>query len=90
MTVQLTEKRKHDIKNLCMEILHTSEPSIRTVAKLLGKFTSSTAAVMFGPVHYRCLERSKILALKTTKGNCDGVCLLSEDARSEIRWWHVA
>ena len=44
---------------------------IRKIARLQGKFTSSFPAVRFGSLHYRSLERNKILAFKFTKGKFD-------------------
>ena len=44
---------------------------IRKIARLQGKFTRSFPAVRFGSLHYRSLERNKILAFKFTKGKFD-------------------
>ena len=60
---------------------------IRKIAKLLGKFTSSFPAVHFGPLHYRSLERDKILALKFAKGNFDKKMKVSQAGKMDILWW---
>ena len=71
MTIPLTQKKKASIKQLRHEVLQEEFLLIRKIAKLLGKFTSIFPAVRFGPLHYRSLERDKILALKFAKGNFD-------------------
>ena len=59
MTISLSDVKKEKIKLLCSEILEEECPKIRTIAKLLGKFTSSFPAVQFEKLHYRSLEREK-------------------------------
>ena len=71
MTISLTDVKKEKIKLLCSEILEDECPKIRTIAKLLGKFTSSFAAVQFGKLHYRSLEREKIQPLRLSKVSFD-------------------
>ena len=61
MTISLTQKKKASIKQLCHEVLQEEFLITRKTARLLGKFTSSFPAVRFGPLHYRSLERNKIL-----------------------------
>ena len=56
MTVTLTSCKKQGIKELCMQLLDTPHPTIRFIAQLLGKFTSSFTAVKYGPLYYRNLE----------------------------------
>ena len=71
MTISLSDVKKEKMKLLCSEILEDECPKIRTIAKLLGKFTSSFAAVQFGKLHYRSLEREKIQPLRLSKGSFD-------------------
>ena len=72
MTISLTKKKKKDcIKQLCHEVLLKEFLIIRKIARLLGKITSSFAAVRFGPLHYRLLDWDKILALKFVKEHFD-------------------
>ena len=42
---------------------------------------------MYGPVHYRFLERDKILALQTSCWDFDKHMSLSLEAKSELIWW---
>ena len=87
MTVTLTNTKKENIMQLCISILADEQPLIRSVAQLLGKFTSSFPAVLFGPLLYRRLERDKILSLKLHKGKFDRPVKLSRYAKLDICWW---
>ena len=53
---------------------------------MVGKIVSSFPGVMYGPLHYRFLERDKILALQTTCWNFDKHMSLSLEAKAELRW----
>ena len=85
MTMSLTKKAC--IKQLCHEVLKEEFLIIRKVARLLCKFTSSFPAVRFGPLHYRSLDRDKILPLKFSKGNFDKKMKISEAVKMDILWW---
>ena len=71
MTISLSDAKKENIKLLYSDVLKAECSKIRTIAKLLGKFTSSFPAVQFGKRHYRSLEREKVQALKPSKDNFD-------------------
>lgn len=88
MTVRLTDDKKEKIKCLCKSVLKSEKLTIRTVAQLLGNFTSSFPAVKFGALHYRFLECDKISALKYCKGDFDKCMSLSDRAIEDITWWH--
>jgi len=87
MTVKLTDKKKEKILALCDSVLNNNTPHIRVVAKLLGYFSYSFLAVKYSKLHYRCLERDKIEALKTNKGNFDSKMSLSLRGYQDINWW---
>ena len=87
MTISLSDIKKEKIRSLCTEILNEEFPVIRTVASLLGKFSSSFPAVQFGRLHYRALERDKIEALKFKKGNFDKKMTISSSGKDDIYWW---
>ena len=71
MTISLSDAKKENIKLLFSDVLKAASSKIRTIAKLLGKFTSSFPAVRFSKRHYRSLEREKVQALKPSKDNFD-------------------
>ena len=78
MTLQLTMKKKNKILSLCDHVLKTKKRiQIRTVAKLLGKMTSSFPGVKYGPLHYRCLDMDKTAALTKAAGNYNPTSLIT-------------
>ena len=62
-------------------------PTIREVAKVIGKIVASFPGVMHGPLYYRALEKSKTQALREAKGNFEATMSLSKDAKIELHWW---
>ena len=87
MTVTLPLEKKTIIRDLCHLVLKEKIITIRTLARLLGLFSSSFIAVSEGKLHYRGLERDKTRALAKNKGNYDRTLSLSEEGISEVLWW---
>ena len=88
MTIQLTLKKKNKIFSLCEHVLKTKKRiQIRTIAKLLGKMTSSFPGVKYGPLHYRCLDMDKTAALAKAAGNYNRCMKISEGGLKNIEWW---
>ena len=69
MTVYLTHTKKEAIKEMCSPALSMNLVTIRFIAKILGKLSSSFIAVPLGKLHYRTLERLKSKALKMNRMN---------------------
>ena len=80
MTVTLPEDKMNEIVEMCTELLNAADPSIRQVARVIGKMVSTFPAVQFGPLHYRDLEKDKIRALQINKGHFDRYMALSGNA----------
>ena len=87
MSLRLTSAKEIAISELCSKILNAQKVSIRTLAQLLGKLSSSFMAVPFGKLHYRALERFKTQSLKIHKGKFDRKVSLNPEARLDILWW---
>ena len=87
ITVSLTIDKKVSIKTLCTQTLTSEHNTVRDIACLLGKFSSSFIAVPQGKLHFRNLERNKTKALIINKGNFDKQISLSNIAKAEIAWW---
>ena len=87
MKITLPENKAVEVKQLCVELVQTEKPSIRQVAKVIGKIISTFPAVQYGPLFYRTLEREKIDALRMNKGHFDRKMVLSAEAKSELHWW---
>ena len=87
MIVFLTEPKALTIKRLCEELLSYKKPTIRTVARLVGKLVASFPGVLYGKLFYRQLDNEKSLALKESAGNFEAKMKLSPLAREDLNWW---
>ena len=67
--------------------LQSDKLSIRDVSRLLGKMTSAMIAVRYSKMHYRNLERCKLVALEDSHHNYDAHCALDYLAKQDIAWW---
>ena len=89
MMVSLSYKKKMAILDICEETSITSKFTIRHIARVLVKFSSSFLAVAIGRLHYRVLERFKTEALKEHKGNFDKPVLIPKPGIDDILWWKL-
>ena len=64
MTVTLTNEKKIKIKVMMTRYLN-NVLYLREIAKIIGNIVASLPAVTYGPLHYRHLERDKILCLNS-------------------------
>lgn len=87
MTVSLTPSKAMKVKSKVVELLHNQSPTIRTVSEVIGLMVASFPGVMYGPLYYRQLEIEKVAALKQNQGNFEASMILSDMARSDLRWW---
>ena len=87
MTVSLTQNKREKLKNKCRHILKAERNTIRDVAELIGILVASFTGVEYGRLHYRALDKDKVQALKTARGNFDASIVLSSTAKEEITWW---
>ena len=87
MTVTLTEERKQKLLNACSDLLKQRRARIRIVASCIGLMVSSFLAIPHGPLHYRALERCKIIALKYSHSNWETYMNISDAALEELKWW---
>lgn len=87
MLVFLPDDKVKLIKDECLQLFGKNESTIRNVARIIGLLVSSFQAVEFGPLHYRNLEREKILALKRVAGNFDSKMVISPDMKQDLLWW---
>ena len=88
MTVRLTMEKKTKINNLCMEVRSPrGGVTVRDIARLLGKFSSSFIGFTEGKLHFRYLERNKTEILAWNKGKFDSPFYFTEEALEEVNWW---
>ena len=63
MLVTLPIQKKDVIYEECKALLDKTKPSIRHVAKVIGKLVATFPATKYGPLWYRALEKDKTWAL---------------------------
>ena len=87
MTVSLTEEKFSKIREKCLNVNSHKNPTIREVANLIRSMISYLPGVQYGALHYRYLERDKIIALKENRGNFDATMTVSNNGENDIKWW---
>lgn len=87
MTVTLPARRVEKIVNSCSSLASRNKAKIREVARVVGLLVAAIPAVELGKLHYRILERAKIVALKVEKGNFDKHMTISKEMKMELSWW---
>ena len=86
MTIRVTQEKATGLKTACNILLTDPSPTIRDLARVIGKIVSSFPAVRYGPLYYRSLERNELTALHANRWNFDKVTLSSQ-AVKELEGW---
>ena len=88
MVVTLTPEKASSLIKQCTCILKQENPTIRDVAKMVGKMNSSSAGMLFANLHYRQVENEKkTAALKRSRGDFDAEMQLSDIAKQDVQWF---
>lgn len=87
MTVSLPDEKKNFIYQECCSLFENKMATIRKVAHVIGLIVASFSAVEFARLHYRNMERSKIKALKKSKGDFDAFMVIPLSMKCELKWW---
>lgn len=85
--VFLTEEKIDRIISLGNMILNSFYVTIRCLASFIGLIVHAFNAVIYGPLHYRTLEREKVLALQNNDHDFDSKVVISNESQKEISWW---
>jgi hypothetical protein len=87
MTISLTPLRAQKLVSACSMLLQRENPSIRTVAQVIGLMVASFPAIPHAQLFYRALERDKTKALRQKKGDFEATMSYSPDAKADLHWW---
>ena len=87
MTVTLPVDKVLKVSQACLDLQNKSFAKIRDVAKVLGLMISTFSAVEFAPLHYRSIEREKIISLQNSYGDYDATMKVSSSMKKELQWW---
>ena len=87
MTVTLPKEKVDRIKDECLRLQKKNKTSIREVSRVMGILVSSFSAVDYGTLHNRILEKENNYALKKSFGNYDAYINVTNNMKSELKWW---
>ncbi|CAC5387780.1 unnamed protein product [Mytilus coruscus] len=85
--VFLPEDKIQKIIEISNNVLKPQNILIRHVAQLVGLYSSALYAVMHAHLFHRYLDIDKTRALIKSNKNYNANMIISEESRSEIRWW---
>ena len=86
MVISLPQPKMHSLTKLAKNKAVQATVSLRDLAQILGTMMAAHPAVLPAPLHYRCLERTKSVALR--KGlPYDAQVEVSQEMKEELRWW---
>jgi hypothetical protein len=87
MTLCIPEEKRLRLRETARRLYNSDlSPTVRDLASLLGSLQAADPAIRTARLHYRSLQRQKIVALRSTKNYMSPVALGSE-ARKELSWW---
>ena len=75
MTITLTQEKALALQTACTSLPNTASPTIKEVARVLGKMVSSFPGVMYGLYTIATLNTIKLAHFETTDGILTGACL---------------
>ena len=67
MIVTLTEEKKQKLKTLVLNLLRVNEPTIKSLAKVIGNIVFFMPAAILGPLFYRYLENDRVTSFRLNK-----------------------
>ena len=85
----LTDEKVTKIFNLAKALLQKEVIVVRQLASFIGLIINAFFAILEAPLHYRCLERDKLVGLggSDCPDKFDNEMILSTDSREELQWW---
>lgn len=86
-TLELPDKKRLQIVNLCKGFEEGKYYKIREVARLLGILTAACPAVAYSSTYCKRLERQKFLSLLINNNNYEGRMLISKRMKDDLDWW---
>jgi len=87
MTIFLTSRKASKIQQKCCELIQSDKVTIQFLAEIVGMMVATFPANKYGPLYYRLLDNEKTAALKHSLGNFKSKMILSNESRSDIKWW---
>ena len=86
MTMSLSQAKVKKVRDLCHNMLASSQVSIRELSQLIGMLNSTVAAILPAPLHYRQLQLLRSQTLKQAV-SYETMVTLPPACKTELRWW---
>ena len=86
LTLSLPTEKLDKILQECSHALSAKHTTIRYLARLIGRMSAATQAVLPAPLFYRRLQRLKNVAFKRNQ-SYDAKLTLDQAARQDLHWW---
>lgn len=87
LTLSLPQEKLDKIIAECSKALsNANNLSVRQLARLIGRMSAATQAILPAPLFYRRLQRLKNAAFRRTQ-SYDAILTLDQAARDDLQWW---
>ena len=86
LCLALPRDKVRGIRRECESLIANPTTTVRQLAHLLGRLSSSIQAVFPAPLYYRYLQQAKIQALRSG-GHYESQVVLNQEAIEELQWW---
>ena len=87
MTVRLTDSRKEEILQLCLNIINLKRTTIKDFAQLIGKLVAAIPGVEHALLYIKPLEKVKDKQLGIHQGNYKSFMTIPTSIKPNIQWW---
>ena len=85
MNLSLPREKMNQLIQSCRDLIWEKTASVRTLAKIIGKLTSSMQAVLPAPLHYRHLQMLQVKGLLA--GKSYETIVSQPECQNDLQWW---
>jgi hypothetical protein len=86
LTLALPGGKMQKLIQSCKQLLQNRVSSVREIAKVVGKLTSSMQAILPAPLHYRHLQMLQIKSLLVGR-SYETKVTLDQSCKDDLQWW---
>ena len=86
MSIALPKDKLHAIQKAARRLKEQGRVSVRQVAHLLGMLVAAHPAILPAPLHYRSLEREKLMAL-SRNSSYEQRLQINSQMFNDLTWW---
>lgn len=86
MTLSLPEEKLSRIEQDCREAMSQSQITVRDLARMIGRMTAATQAILPAPLHFRALQFLKNEVFQRHQ-SFEAMTHLNEEAEKDLTWW---